>query len=99
MLHEAGDRWSVEALGIAAENDWDACLSSWFKEIGDSWNTPAGRDLIWRSRAKRTASLIAKILKDPKTPEKERPRYFRALDFQSGPEKEAALLSILQDTE
>ena len=96
MSHEAGDRWSLEALGIAASGDWDSCLSSWLERVGDDWNSDSGKDIIWRSRAKGTARLIAKILKDPKTLEQERARYFRALDFQSKAAKEAALLEILQ---
>ena len=57
--------------------------------------TPAGRDIIWRSRARQTSALLAKIIKDPRTPEADKPRYFRAFDFQSGPEKEAALLELV----
>ena len=96
MRHEAGDRWSLEALGIAASGDWDSCLSSWLEKVGDDWNSDSGKDIIWRSRAKGSARLIAKILKDPKILEKDRERYLRALDFQSKAEKEAALLDILQ---
>ena len=96
MSHEAGDRWSLEALGIAASGDWDSCLSSWLEKVGDDWDSDSGKDIIWRSRAKGSARLITKILKDPKTLEKDRARYFRALDFQSKAEKEAALLDILK---
>ena len=94
--HDAGDRWSLEALGIAAENDWDSCLSSWLKLVGDDWDTDKGKDIIWRSRAKESSLLIAKILKDPKVPEKDRPRYFRALDFQDAAQREEALIKILE---
>ena len=95
MAHEAGDRWSLEALGIAATGDWDACLAAWLKEVGDGWNSAAGREIIWRSRATSSAAFIAQILKDPKTAEEDRPGYFRALDFQPAAQKEAALKSIL----
>ena len=95
MAHEAGDRWSLEALGIAADGDWDACLSAWLENVGEAWNNAAGREIIWRSRAIRSAELIAKILKDPKTGEGDRPGYFRALDFQPAAQREAALESIL----
>jgi len=94
--HDAGDRWSLEALGIAAANDWDSCLSSWLKLVGDDWNTDKGKDIIWRSRAKESSLLIAKILKDPKVLEKDRPRYFRALDFQDSAQREEALIKILE---
>ena len=61
----------------------------------DGWSTPAGRDIVWRSRAQRTPELLAKIVTDPKTPVETHPRYMRAFDFLSGPEKEQALKAIL----
>ncbi|MCG8584059.1 MAG: dehydrogenase, partial [Pirellulales bacterium] len=91
--HDGKDRWYLEALGIGAGDRWDECLAAWQSKVGDRWNTPAGRDIIWRSRAKQTPALLAKIIKSSK-PE-EHPRYMRAFDFLSGPEKDAALRSIL----
>jgi len=91
--HDGKDRWYLEALGIAAHGQWDACLAAWKKQAGDKWNTPAGRDIVWRSRAKATPQLLAEIIKS--RPEAEHPRYFRAFDYFKGPEKEAALRSIL----
>jgi hypothetical protein len=55
--------------------------------------TPAGRDIVWRSRAKQTPMLLAEIIKN--TDPKQHPRYMRAFDFLSGPEKDQALKSIL----
>ena len=52
--------------------------------------------IIWRSRAKKSPALLAKIIKDPATTEEDQPRYFRAFDFLTGPEKEAALKSLLE---
>ena len=63
--------------------------------IRDSWDTPAGRDIVWRSRSSKTPDLLVKILLNKKTAEEEKPRYIRALDFQSGPEKDAALIKLL----
>ena len=96
-LHQVGDRWSLEALGIGASDDWDDCLSAWLEKIQNNWDTPQGREIIWRSRAKESATLIAKIIKSKETPEKERPKYFRALDFQSASQRDKALLEILQE--
>ena len=93
--HDGKDRWYLEALGIAADQQWDRYLAAWLKKTGEEWNTPAGRDVIWRSRAKATPALLAKIIQDEKTPAEVQPRYFRAFDFQSGPEKDAALKSLL----
>jgi hypothetical protein len=94
-LHDGKDRWYLEALGIGAEKNWDACLAAYLKKVGDKWNSPAGRDIVWRSRAKKTPELLAQIIKDPKTTETDQQRYFRAFDFLSGKEKEEALKSLL----
>lgn len=93
--HDGQDRWYLEALGIAAEGQWDTFLSAWLKSVGDQWNTPAGRDIIWRSRARQTPDLLVKILTDAAVPAADQPRYLRAFDFLTGPEKDAALLQLL----
>ena len=93
--HDGVDRWYLEALGISAEGNWDQYFGAWLKKVGDKWNTPAGRDIVWRARAKGAPSLIVKILKDKNTPEDTHPRYLRALDFHSGSEKDKALEALL----
>jgi len=96
MQHDGSDRWYLEALGIGAEGKWNECFDAWVK-AGGKWSSPSGRDIVWRSRSKYTPGLLAKIVKDPSTKEDEKPRYMRAFDFHSGPEKDAALQSILLD--
>ena len=93
--HDGKDRWYLEALGIAMDKNEDAYFGAWLAAVGDNWNTPAGRDIIWRSRTKKTPALLAKIAADKSTPETEKARYMRAMDFQTGPEKEAALVEML----
>jgi putative membrane-bound dehydrogenase-like protein len=94
--HDGKDRWYLESLGIGAANKWDACLDAWLAKVGDKWNTPVGRDIIWRSRAKKTPEYLAKIIADPAVPTAELPRYFRAFDFQAeGEVKNAALLALV----
>ena len=93
--HDGQDRWYLEALGIGADQQWDAFLGAWLKLAGDQWNTPAGRDIIWRSRAKATPDLLVKLISDTSISEKERQRYLRAFDFLKGAEKDAALLQLL----
>ena len=73
----------------------DACFEAWLAKVGGKWNTPAGRDLVWRVRAKAAPGYLVKILKDEKIPAESHPRYVRALDFHSGPEKDKALESLL----
>jgi len=93
--HDANDRWSLEALGIGADKQWDAFLDAWLGQVGDKWNTPARRDIVWRSRAKKTAGLLVKIISDKNLDATERDHYFRSFDFLSGPEKDAALVELL----
>jgi putative membrane-bound dehydrogenase-like protein len=94
--HDGEDRWYLEALGIGADRNWDAFLDAYLAKVGDQWNSPAGRDIIWRSRAGKTPELLAKIINDPATTAEDRPRYLRAFDFQApGPAKNQALVQCL----
>jgi putative membrane-bound dehydrogenase-like protein len=93
--HDTRDRWYLEALGIGADGQWDAFLEAWLATAGANCDTPAGRDIIWRSRSKKTPALLVKILHDEKLSATEREHYFRSLDFITGPEKEAALVELL----
>ena len=80
--HVAGDRWSLEALGIGADDNWDSCLDTWLEVIGKNWNSPTGRDILWRSRAAATPEFLARILSGPEGLEAGAARYLRAFDFQ-----------------
>jgi putative membrane-bound dehydrogenase-like protein len=94
LQHDGKDRWYLEALGIGAALNWDAYLDAYLAKAGDKLLTPAGKDIIWRSRAKKTPELLVKAIKASK-PE-EQPRYMRAFDFQAkGPEKDKALEQLL----
>jgi len=95
IQHDGKDRWYLEALGIAAAGNWDSRFKAWQSKIGDQWNTTAGRDIIWRSRAQAAVDMLADILLDESTPENDHPRYLRAFDYHQGPSKEAALEKIL----
>lgn len=81
--YDGHDRWYLEALGIAADGRWDACMSALRRALGEKWtsNKP-GRDILWRSRGSSTSEQIAAVITDPSTPANEVPRFFRALDFQ-----------------
>jgi len=93
--HDGKDRWYLEALGIGAIGNEDATLAAWLAKVGAQWDTPAGHDVIWRSRGKDAPAHLAKII--AKVPAAERPRFFRAFDFLVGPEKEAALTALAAD--
>ena len=72
--HDGHDRWYLEALGIGADGNWDAFLAAYLTKVGNQWNTPAGRDIIWRSRAKVTPDLLVQILSSPATTSDQQPR-------------------------
>ncbi len=93
--HDGKDRWYLEALGIGANNQDEKFFQAWLKQVVGHWDTPAGRDIIWRIRAPSAAAYLVKLIADPNTPDQERPRYFRELDFLKGPEKEKALIDLL----
>ena len=95
VQHDGKDRWYLEALGIGARKNESACLNAWLSKVGDNWNTPSGRDIIWRSRAPEAAPYLAKLIANPATTDNARSRYFRSFDFIKGEGKEAALLSLL----
>ena len=95
MQHDGHDRWYLEALGIGADRQWDRYFDAWLALVGDQWNSPAGRDIIWRSRSKKTPALLVKIISDKTLGAHDREHYFRSLDFITGPEKEAALVQLL----
>jgi putative membrane-bound dehydrogenase-like protein len=95
IQYDGQDRWYLEALGIGADQQWDSFLDSWLSLAGDKCDSPAGREIIWRSRSKKTPALLVKIIRNKELNEKDREHYFRSLDFVNGPEKEAALLELL----
>ena len=55
--HDGKDRWYLEALGIGADGSGTLYLDAWLKAVGDRWNSPAGRDVVWRSRASQDLRL------------------------------------------
>ncbi len=93
--HDGKDRWYLEALGIGAAGQEDACLTAWLDAVGDQWNTPGGRDIVWRLRSSKTAKYLVKILTDKATATADQPRYLRAFDFlPANPEKDKALVQL-----
>ena len=83
LRHDGKDRWYLEALGIGAEGNWDACFEAWLEKIDakEEKFTKAERDIIWRSRARKTSGYLQAILGDPLSYEEGFARYIRALDF------------------
>jgi putative membrane-bound dehydrogenase-like protein len=95
MQYDGKDRWYLEALGIGADKQWDAFFPAWLAKASGNWTSPAGRDIVWRSRAKAALPMLAKLILDPSTKPDERVRYFRAFDFHTDPSKHAVLVGLL----
>ncbi len=93
--YDGKDKWYLEALGIGAAGQEDAFLTAYLAKTPDAVSTPAGRDIIWRSRTAKAAPLLAKIIQDPATPKDQLVKFFRAFDFIGGEAKTDALLAIL----
>jgi putative heme-binding domain-containing protein len=93
--HEGKDRWYLEALGVSADRQWDRYFGAWLDRVGNGWNTPAGRDIVWRARSTRALPLLQQLATDSASPVAERLRYFRALDFFPAEERQRVLLAIL----
>jgi putative membrane-bound dehydrogenase-like protein len=92
--YDGKDRWYLEALGLAADGRWDTFLDAWLKLVGPAWTSPAGRDIIWRSRADKSPTLLAKIIADKSMTANDLPRYFRAFDFLAGGAKDATIVEL-----
>ena len=81
--------------GIGADQQWDPFLDAWLAMAGDRWNSAAGREIVWRSRAKKTPVLLVKLVTEKSIAASDHDRYMHAFDFLQGPERDAALLELL----
>lgn len=94
--HDGKDRWYLEALGIGAAENWDACFAAYLKKVADPTQTVASRDIVWRARTDESVKFLASLATDTKTELKDRLRYFRAFDFNNGKSKSETLLAMLK---
>jgi putative membrane-bound dehydrogenase-like protein len=92
--HDGKDRWYLEALGIGADKQEEKFFAAWLDSVGANWNTPAGRDIVWRSRATKSVPMLVKMITAKEATPADKDRYMRALDYINGPEKEQALVDI-----
>lgn len=91
--YDGKDRWYLEALGISSDPNADLYFDTWLKKVGDDWDKPANRDIVWRSRSKSAMPLLARLINDAN--EKEMLRYYRAFDFHKHPSKQSVLTSLI----
>lgn len=93
--YDGRDRWYLEALGIAADRQWDRFFGAWLDKTPDPLATAAARDIVWRSRSPRALPLLERLASDNAVPANDRLRYFRALEFHDASGRQSALLAIL----
>ena len=96
--YDGQDRWYLEALGIGADGNWQACLDVWLKSAGrggdGALQDQAARRIVWRSRGPQTVGLLSKALRYADDPA-EAASYMRAFDFQvESDQKRQTLLQL-----
>ncbi len=95
MQYDGRDRWYLEALGIAAEDNWEKYLEFWLEEVGKDWSQKPGRDIIWRSRAPQSLEYQLTLIKDQNLSLEEVARLLRATDFQTHTNKSLWIAELL----
>jgi putative membrane-bound dehydrogenase-like protein len=94
--YDGEDRWYLEALGIGADRNSERFFEAWLGAVGDNWNTPINREIVWRMRSPKTVPMIAEILKDENLDEATLASYFRSLQFHKDVDKDAYLVDLLE---
>jgi putative membrane-bound dehydrogenase-like protein len=94
--YDGQDRWYLEALGIGADLHADSRLAAWQVKMGSNWKTPAGKNLVWRSRSKAALPLLRELMQDPQVKPFELRQYFRALHFHTDAAKDSLILALTQ---
>ena len=98
LQHDGKDRWYLEALGIGADDNWEACLTNYLDKNTNPTQTAAGCDIVWRARSEKAVPYLSRLATDESIPFENRLRYFRAFDFIKGKAKSEALLALLKGT-
>jgi putative membrane-bound dehydrogenase-like protein len=95
QAHDGRDRWYLEALGLSSDLRAAECYEAWLQSIDGNWNTPAGRDIVWRIRAPQAAAALVEIIRDPALPLEDTNRYFRSLEYHDPTVRTEALKKLL----
>jgi len=93
--YDGKDRWYTEALGIGSDLHTDACFEAWRTKYPDAFRTPAGQDIVWRSRSNQALPLLEQLIRQPETPLPVIKRAFRALHFHSDAKKNEHIAALL----
>lgn len=92
--YDGKDKWYLEALGIAADPNWDINIDFWLKEVGSNWKNDTGKNIVWRSRSEKTSKLLSEIIVDTKSFNDSK-KFIRAFDFQKDTKAKNEALSNL----
>lgn len=93
--YDGKDRWYLEALGIGSDVRAEECFDAYLDAVKGHWDTPAGRDIVWRVRAPKAASAMVSLIADPDRSLEQTDRYFRSLEFHDDDVRTAALKRLL----
>jgi putative membrane-bound dehydrogenase-like protein len=92
--YDGKDRWYLEALGISADNDWDIMLKNWkIENANTAYTIKANQDILWRARHSESLEDLAKVINNVSITEK--PKFYRAFDFNESNKKNEILLDLL----
>ena len=95
--YDGKDRWYLEALGIGADKQWNTFFAAYTAKVKDPLATAASRDIVWRARTAAALPYLATLAADKQVPLSQRLKYFRAFDFNTGPQKSKLLLSMIEN--
>jgi hypothetical protein len=93
--YNGNDRWYLEALGLSSDLRAAECYDAWLNAIGGNWDTPSGRDIVWRIRAPKAAEALVQIISDPSLELKDTDRYFRSLEYHDPEVRTKAMKKLL----
>ena len=93
--HDGDDRWYLEALGIGSDERANECYEAWLRLVNGNYNTPSGRDIVFRVRADKAANHLVAIIGDSGSELKQTDRYFRALEYHKVETRTAAMQPLL----
>jgi len=94
--YDGKDRWYLEALGIAADGNWDACFNAWRKLPANKQTPEADHDIVWRARTAAALPLLASMIEQHDSDPMLHKRYFRAFDFYPAAQSTPVLLGLLK---
>ncbi|MDH5397403.1 MAG: PQQ-dependent sugar dehydrogenase [Cyclobacteriaceae bacterium] len=93
--HQAGDRWHLEALGIGSDLNPDVYFIDWLDKYEEMVNTPAGQEIIWRSRSVESTRLLAEMIANKEVSVEKIPSYIRAMYFKPVAGRDKYLAGLL----